>query len=472
MTTLDLRRRRLPYRAVAATVLAGGAGVIALLLMVLSGAGSVAAGLVAAAFTAATALGLVFWFLQGESNLDRQDADDAADAAAASPPLPPPAPEPPYALALEGLPDPVMLVASSELEDSAGPRLLFSNAAARDMFRLQQRGGLLAAAIRNPLVLEAMEGALSGGVESDAVFEGGGALDRIWRAVARPLPPLDDQRLALLWMRDETDARRNERMRADFLANASHELRTPLASLTGFIETLRGHAKEDPLARDRFLAIMGLQAERMARLIDDLMSLSRIELNEHIAPSGAVDLVVAANDVLDAMSPLLKDRGVRIEPRLPPPGRIIVTGDRDQIIQVIQNLVDNAVKYAGADGAVTVEVAGEVTAEAAVALRDPNAARLSLLNPDRAHDRLYGVISVSDTGPGIERELLPRLSERFYRVEGQKSGERAGTGLGLAIVKHIVNRHRGGLSVESAEGRGSVFTAYFPMAPNRAQDAL
>ena len=472
MTIPDLNRRRLPFRAVAAIALAGGAGVAALLAMAISGAGPLAADLVAAVFTAGAALALVFWFLKGESNLDRQDADDASAAAAASPPVVATGPEPPYALALEGLPDPVMLVASGELDDSAGPRLLFSNAAARDMFRLQQRGGLLAAAVRNPLVLEAMEEALHGRIESDAVFEGGGALDRIWRAVARPLPPFGEQRLALLWMRDETDARRNERMRADFLANASHELRTPLASLTGFIETLRGHAKEDPAARDRFLEIMGHQAERMARLIDDLMSLSRIELNEHIAPSGAVDLVVAANDVLDALSPLLRDRGARIEPRLPPPGQVIVTGDRDQIIQVIQNLVDNAVKYAGAGGTVTVEVAADISAEAAVALRDPGAARLSLLNPDRAHDRLYGVVSVSDTGPGIERELLPRLSERFYRVEGQKSGERAGTGLGLAIVKHIINRHRGGLSVESAEGEGSVFTAYFPMASNPAQDAL
>ena len=470
MATVDLRPRRLPLRAVIAAALAGAVGVAALAALAILGVSPAGPSAAAAVLTAIGVLGVVLWVLTGESDLELEEAAAAAEAASSS--SAPPAAEPPYALALEGLPDPVMLVAASEADETAGPRLLFSNAAAREMFRLQRRGGLLAAAIRNPMVLEAMEEALYGKIESDAVFEGGGALDRIWRAVARPLPAMGDQHLALLWMRDETDARRNERMRADFLANASHELRTPLASLTGFIETLRGHAKEDPAARDRFLAIMGYQAERMARLIDDLMSLSRIELNEHIAPSGRVDLAVAASDVLDALSPLLEDRGARVEPRLPPPGQAIVTGDRDQIIQVVQNLVDNAIKYAGPGGTVTVDVSAAVPVEAAVALRNPNAARLSLLNPDRAHDRSYGMISVADTGPGIEREYLPRLSERFYRVEGQKSGERAGTGLGLAIVKHIVNRHRGGLAVESAEGEGSVFTAYFPMAPTAAQDAL
>jgi two-component system phosphate regulon sensor histidine kinase PhoR len=139
-----------------------------------------------------------------------------------------------------------------------------------------------------------------------------------------------------------------------------------------------------------------------------------------------------------------------------------VVGDHDQIVQVVQNLVDNAVKYAGAFGEVAVEVDGGVSADAAVAQRRPNGARLSLLTPDRTDDA-YVAIRVSDTGPGIPRQYLPRLTERFYRVEGQKSGERSGTGLGLAIVKHIVNRHRGGLAVEAAPGEGTTFVAYLPL---------
>jgi two-component system phosphate regulon sensor histidine kinase PhoR len=249
-------------------------------------------------------------------------------------------------------------------------------------------------------------------------------------------------------------------MRADFLANASHELRTPLASLAGFIETLRGHAKDDVAARDRFLAIMSQQAMRMSRLIDDLLSLSRIELNEHIPPAGDLDLALAAADVLDALGPLAEERKVALEVRAPAAGQAVVVGDRDQIIQVVQNLVDNAIKYAGSGGKVTVEVNADLGIEQ-VTRAQSAAACLSLLTPDRGHEVRYAALRVSDSGPGIAREFLPRLSERFYRVEGQKGGY-AGTGLGLAIVKHIINRHRGGLMVESAEGEGAAFTAYFP----------
>jgi two-component system phosphate regulon sensor histidine kinase PhoR len=257
-------------------------------------------------------------------------------------------------------------------------------------------------------------------------------------------------------------------MRADFLANASHELRTPLASLTGFIETLRGHAKDDPVARDRFLNIMATQADRMARLIDDLLSLSRIELNEHIAPDGCVDLTQAVSDVIDALSPLSAETGVQIQTAMPPRGEALVVGDRDQIVQVVQNLIDNAVKYSrGRDGSVSgsviVECGVGVSGDAALALRKPSASRLSLLTPDQTGEEIYVYLRINDSGPGIRREYLPRLAERFYRIEGQKSGERSGTGLGLAIVKHIMNRHRGGLAVESLEGEGAAFIVYFPI---------
>ena len=274
--------------------------------------------------------------------------------------------------------------------------------------------------------------------------------------------PADEARLALLVIRDETDSRRNERMRADFLANASHELRTPLASLTGFIETLRGHARDDPEARDRFLGVMAAQAGRMARLIDDLMSLSRIELNEHIAPAGRVDVALVAHDVIDALAPLAAETGVRLETRLAERGKAVITGDRDQMLQVAQNLIDNALKFSPPDASIEIDVIDDASAETALAPTRPGAARLSLLNPDLVGGERFVIFRVADHGRGIAREHMPRLSERFYRVEGQKSGERLGTGLGLAIVKHIINRHRGGLAIESLEGQGATFTAYLP----------
>ncbi|HEX5379811.1 MAG TPA: ATP-binding protein, partial [Phenylobacterium sp.] len=216
-------------------------------------------------------------------------------------------------------------------------------------------------------------------------------------------------------------------------------------------------------AREKFLAIMQAQADRMSRLIDDLLSLSRIELNEHIAPAGDVDLALAVIDVVDALGPLARDRGVRLETDLPDPGQAVGVGDRDQIVQVIQNLVDNALKYSPREGAVRISVKTGQTAEAATAAQSSSSSRMSLLTPDRGNEA-YVVLRVSDTGPGLAREHLPRLTERFYRVEGQKSGDRSGTGLGLAIVKHIMNRHRGGMAVESVEGEGATFTVYLPMA--------
>jgi two-component system phosphate regulon sensor histidine kinase PhoR len=372
---------------------------------------------------------------------------------------------PPFSLILETLPDPLMVIAAEEADDLTGRRFVFANAAARDLFKLQPRGGLLVSALRSPQVLEAVDESLFGGVRRSVDYVGGGAQGREWAAHCAPLGADErGSRLALLVLRDETDSRRSERTRADFLANASHELRTPLASLSGFIETLRGPARDDVSARDKFLGIMQAQALRMARLIDDLMSLSRIELNEHIAPLGRVDLAMATIDVLDALGPQAKDKAVAFDPVLPPRGAAVVEGDRDQIVQVIQNLVDNAIKYTPREGVVRVEIFSGLTADMASAPRDPGAARMSLLTPDHAADERYASLWVSDKGPGLARETLPRLTERFYRVEGQKSGERSGTGLGLAIVKHIMNRHRGGMTVESVLGDGATFGVYFPMA--------
>ncbi|MFN3511725.1 MAG: ATP-binding protein [Phenylobacterium sp.] len=370
-----------------------------------------------------------------------------------------------YAGLVEALPDPVLVISAHEPDDLTSRRFVLVNAAARELLRIQFDAGLLVTAIRDPDVLEAVDEALFGGIASEALYELGGVQDRVLKAIAKPLGEgPGGGRLALLVLRDETDVRRAERTRADFLANASHELRTPLASLSGFIETLRGHARTDAEARDRFLGIMQAQAERMSRLIDDLLSLSRIELNEHIAPAGEVDLAQTVMDVVESLGPLARDRGVRLETDLPGLGQTRVIGDRDQIIQVVQNLVDNAIKYTPREAAVSISVRGGLTAEAATAPLNPQASRLSLLTPDHGPD-LYAAVRVTDSGVGLAREHLPRLTERFYRVEGQKSGERSGTGLGLAIVKHIANRHRGGLAVESQPGAGATFTAYFPMAP-------
>ena len=373
----------------------------------------------------------------------------------------------------EALADPILVVSGGEPDDIAGRRIILANAAARDLLRIQRAGSLLVPVLRDPAVLEAVDEALFGGLTRTTDYAGVGAQTRHWRAVTRPLPMETSGPLALLVLRDETEVRRMELMRVDFLANASHELKTPLASLSGFIETLKGHARDDPKARDKFLDIMAAQADRMSRLVADLLSLSRIELNEHIPPAGRVDLARAAADVVDAVSVLSADRNLDI--RLD--GRDIsapVHGDRDEILQVVQNLVDNAIKYSPADGAVEIVIRPDIALDEAAAPwsggnRGDGATRLPLVTPDREAGQRYAAVTVRDHGPGMAREHLPRLTERFYRVEGQKSGERQGTGLGLAIVKHIVNRHRGGLTVESAPGMGATFTAYFPVAPRRPQ---
>ena len=367
---------------------------------------------------------------------------------------------PPFDDAVERLGDPVLIVAGGEPDDMVSRRVLFANEAARALLRIPASGALLVNAVRRPEVLEAVDEALYGRRPVVADYADTGAQARAWRLHAAPLPGDPHAPVALLHLRDETDARRTERMGADFLANASHELRTPLASLSGFIETLRGHARNDPAARDRFLAVMADQADRMTRLTADLLHLSRVELNEHVPPSGRVDLALAAADVVDALQPQSASLGVAVALRAPPPGEVMVAGDRDQVVQVVQNLVDNALKHSPAGAVVRVEV----VAAAAALPPEPPRPRHTLLAPDRSEGARYAVLRVSDDGPGMVRDELPRLTERFYRVGGQKSGPRAGTGLGLAIVRHIVNRHRGGLLVESAPGAGSSFQVTLPAA--------
>ncbi len=372
-----------------------------------------------------------------------------------------------YAALVDALPDPILVVTGSDRSDLSGRRFILANAAARELLRISVDEGLLLSAVRDPEVLAAVDRALFEGADAEGVYETSGAQTRSLRVRARPLGPNSGAgaagvALALVTFHDETEVRRVEKTRVDFLANASHELRTPLASLSGFIETLRGHARDDPAAREKFLGIMQAQADRMARLIADLTSLSRIELDEHVAPKGVVDLALVVGEVVEAAAPLGRQRGLKLYWCAEAASQVLVRGERDQIVQVVQNLLENAMKYSPDGETVRLDLASGLT-DVAAAAGPEGAPRLSLVAPDSS-SQTYAVLRVTDQGPGIARQNLPRLSERFYRVDGQKSGERSGTGLGLAIVKHIVNRHRGGLTVASAEGAGSTFTAYFPMS--------
>lgn len=256
--------------------------------------------------------------------------------------------------------------------------------------------------------------------------------------IVRVAPVLSDETTAipyfLLSFRDISELRRLDRMRSDFVANASHELRTPLASLRGFIETMQGPARDDAKAKDRFLAIMLDQANRMSRLVDDLLSLSRLELKAHLPPDQKVELAPILGHVRDSLAPLAGELGVEIRLDLPA-GKVEVMGERDELVQVFENLIENACKY-GQDGKVV-----------EVSLRQ---------EPGGATE-----VSVRDHGPGIPGEHVPRLTERFYRVNVEDSRSKKGTGLGLAIVKHILTRHRARLIVRSTLGSGSEFTVRF-----------
>lgn len=352
---------------------------------------------------------------------------------------------------LRAIPEPVLIIMGQEPNDLAGRKIIYANDAAVKKFRIDGIGMMLVGVIRTPEVLEVVDEALFGNITRSIEFDTTGASqDQYWCAQASPLPVRKGhQKLALLVMTDQTEIRRIERMRADFLANASHELRTPLASLTGYIDTLRGHAKNDLQAQEKFLDIMAAQAERMGRLIYDLLSLSRIEMNEHVPPSSEADVSLILKDVCESVSLLAQKKNIHLKINTPKIGLYPIIGDRDQIVQVIQNLVDNALKYAPKDTTIEIDVTLNQNIKDATRSMDSQAAKLVLLRPDRDVNDYYLVVRIKDFGQGIAREYLPRLAERFYRVEGQKSGSKLGTGLGLAIVKHIINRHRGGLMVES-----------------------
>jgi two-component system phosphate regulon sensor histidine kinase PhoR len=329
----------------------------------------------------------------------------------------------------EALPDPAILL------DRAG-RVLFCNAPARGLFASLREGNHISSVIRTPEFLDAVSAAPDRGRVVTVTYAERVPVGRRMAVTVAPLTKGADGGNILVLLRDLTEVERINQMRADFIANASHELRTPLASLRGFIETLQGTAKEDTGARERFLPIMAEQASRMTRLIDALLSLSRVEMNAHVPPSDLVDLNDVLNHAKDTLDPLAREMGFRFEVgRFQRPA--IVRGDRDELLQVLQNLVQNALKYGNRGGQVRIE-----------AKHIPSLGRQA---------GRYA-IAVVDNGPGIAPEHLPRLTERFYRVDVASSREKGGTGLGLAIVKHILNRHRGELAIASKPGKGSTFT--------------
>ncbi len=354
--------------------------------------------------------------------------------------------------AIEATPNPVLII------DRLG-RIVTTNQAARTRFSINSELARFNGVVRRPDIIDAVEAVLRDGEARTLNIETRVPVDRYERfsIAAFEVASVSYVLIAVL---DDTEARISEQMRADFLANASHELRTPLAAIIGFIETLRGPARDDTVARAKFLEVMHLQADRMSRLISDLLSLSRIELNERVPPTENTDIVATALEAADILTPEKKKRLVLDFVNQP----VWVLGDRDEMAQVMLNLIDNALKYSHPDSKVRIQIKSGFDREAAtsVAMRQwANAARLPLTSPEVERDRSYGVIRVENEGEGIDRQHLPRLSERFFRVEDSASGK-SGTGLGLAIVKHIVSRHRGGLLVESELGRGAAFSVYLP----------
>jgi two-component system phosphate regulon sensor histidine kinase PhoR len=360
---------------------------------------------------------------------------------APSPPLPvssrvPFAVDPQLGAVIGALPGPALLV-------NRRGTILVGNDAVVAALGPVRRGEPISFTVRAPEVIEALRAAVDG-MPRRVQFTERVPVERAFEAHVVPIFFEHAERQEkpdafLVTFDDLTPQHRLDRMRADFVANASHELRTPLASLAGFVETLQGSARSDPEAQERFLGIMVEQARRMSRLIDDLLSLSRVELNEHLHPQNEVDLVRIVGHVCDTLSPLARERGVELVVSRGAE-RLRVLGEHDELVRLFENLVENALKYGAPGKRVEVTIAEEPSGEAGEA-----------------------VVVVRDFGPGIAPEHLPRLTERFYRIDVGRSRAEGGTGLGLAIVKHIVARHRGRLAIESEVGRGATFTVRIPL---------
>lgn len=336
---------------------------------------------------------------------------------------------------MDAMPDPVLLL-------DGGRVVTRANRAARELAEINLAGHDIAVGLRNPELIDAVDKALEQRTGQSIEISFPVPTERNFAVRVEPLGE-DLPDAAVVVFHDLTALEQTERMRADFVANVSHELKTPLTSLIGYIETLRGPAKTDTEAQEKFLAIMDEQANRMARLVDDLLSLARIEMEEHARPTNELALSEVLAETANSLNPQAEKRKITISLDVPSDASVVI-GDHDQLAEVFENLIGNAIKYGreGGDVRVTTQRSGgeEIS------------------------------ISVEDDGEGIPAEHLPRLTERFYRVDLARSRERGSTGLGLAIVKHIVNRHRGKLTIESTVGKGSRFTVTLP-APARTAGA-
>lgn len=327
----------------------------------------------------------------------------------------------------------------------ASERIVAANSDALALIGQQARGQNYVTIMRQPALLEAIETTLAEGTARTTQYlSNDGAQDTTFRVSCRMVRGLGSGAagLVVVTFDDITDKEQASQMRRDFVANVSHELRTPLTALMGFIETLRGPARNDPEAGARFLDIMQNEAERMNRLVGDLMSLNRVEGEERVKPTQNIVLNDILNSTLHTLQHLARDADVAFEVEYPE-SPVSMIADGDQLKQVFTNIIMNAVKYGGSGGKVTVRVT--------------ESAREPVL-------RAPGVrIQIIDYGAGIDPIHLPRLTERFYRADDHRSKELGGTGLGLAIVKHIINRHRGRLRVESELGQGTTFTVILPI---------
>ena len=333
-----------------------------------------------------------------------------------------------FAAFLGTLRDPALLVGPDTRLHSLNPPM-------RALLPVAREGDPMALTLRSPDLLDAVTGVLAGASAQAVVWRERVPVERFFDVHVAPLA-MGEGTHCVVTLRETTEALRVERMRSDFIANVSHELRTPLASVMGFIETLQGPAREDPAARVRFLAIMRDQARRMSRLIDDLLSLSRIEQQAHLRPNAPVDLVGVVRHVADGLDLIAMESRVTL--KLETPEALVIPGDRDELIRLVENLVGNAITYGS------------------LPEKDTSVEITLLQQGDQARLR------VRDHGQGIAREDLPRLTERFYRADVGASRAKGGTGLGLALVKHIVARHRGRLFITSQPGDGACFEALLP----------
>lgn len=309
--------------------------------------------------------------------------------------------------------------------------VLHANPAAAHEFPSTRPGDPISTSFRQPSLLGAIEAARRTALPQLIELHQTVPTETWHRVVVAPLAAEIGNGLLVLTMRSLAEEKRIDALRSDFVANASHELRTPLTSLVGFIDTLLGPAARDPDARERFLYIMRAQADRMSKLIEDLLSLSRIEMRQHMRPTTRVDLTGLLREVTEGLQAQASEAGVRIGLDLPD-GPVSVVGDRDELYEVFENLLDNAIKYGAGGGRIEVE-----------------------LSKDIERPGFDTAVTVTDHGAGIAPEHVPRLTERFYRVDADASRKKKGTGLGLAIVKHIISRHRGLLTIRSRPGEGT-----------------